>query len=82
MDTHVLVSTNLLVYGFNRNTSIVNTTRRRQRSRANALQLSKKKQRHAYELWQANQIKIWKGMNEQALVEENNLKNPPQRVDN
>tara|TARA_B100000927_G_C16093951_1_gene320346 strand:- start:129 stop:281 length:153 start_codon:yes stop_codon:yes gene_type:complete len=49
---------------------------------ANAVQLSKKKQRLEYKQWQVNQIKIWKGMNEQALIEENNLKNSPQRVDN
>ena len=82
MDIHVLVSPHLLDYGFNRNTSIVNTTRRRQRRMANAIQLSKKKQRLEYKQWQVNQIKIWKGMNEQALLEENNLKNSPQRVDN
>ena len=60
----------------------MNTTRRRQRRMANAVQLSKKKQRLEYKQWQVNQIKIWKGMNEQALIEENNLKNSPQRVDN
>ena len=49
--------------------------------RLNYSRLSKRKQRHAYELWQANQIKIWTGMNEQALIEENNLKNSRQRVD-
>ena len=51
----------------------MNVMRRRQRRSSEAVRLSKRKQRHAYELWQANQIKIWTGMNEQALIEENNL---------
>tara|TARA_Y100001938_G_C8069768_1_gene422408 strand:+ start:653 stop:808 length:156 start_codon:yes stop_codon:yes gene_type:complete len=49
---------------------------------ANNCQLNKKKQRIAYQQWQANQIKIWIGMNEQALIFEKNLKNSHQRVDN
>ena len=53
----------------------MNVMRRRQRRASEAVRLNKRKQRHAYELWQANQIKIWTGMNEQALLEENNLKN-------
>ena len=56
--------------------------RRRQRRSNEAYRLTKKKQRIAYKQWQVNQIKIWQGMNEQALIEENNLKNLHQRVDN
>lgn len=59
----------------------MNVMRRRQRRSSEAVRLSKRKQRHIYEKWQQNQIKIWTGMNEQALIEENNLKNSPQRVD-
>jgi hypothetical protein len=59
----------------------MNVMRRRQRRSSEAVRLSKRKQRHTYEKWQQTQIKIWTGMNEQALIEENNLKNSPQRVD-
>lgn len=59
----------------------MNVMRRRQRRSSEAVRLSKRKQRHAYEKWQQTQIKIWTGMNEQALIDEINLKNSPQRVD-
>jgi hypothetical protein len=56
--------------------------RRKQRRSSAAVRLNRKKQWLAYEKWQQNQIRIWTGMNEQALIEENNLKNSHQRVDN
>jgi hypothetical protein len=59
----------------------MNVTRRRQRRSSEAVRLSKRKQLHEYEKWQANQIKIWTGMNQQALIEENMFKNSLQRVD-
>jgi len=59
----------------------MNVTRRRQRRSSEARRLSKRKQLHKYEKWQANQIKIWTGMNQQALIEENIFKNSLQRVD-
>lgn len=82
MDSNVHTRNHTLGYGFYRDTLIVNSTRRRQRRVANNCQLNKKKQRIAYQQWQANQIKIWIGMNEQALIFEKNLKNSHQRVDN
>lgn len=79
MDIYVLVCPTDMVYGSNRNTLM--NVRRRQRRSNEAYRLTKKKQRIAYKQWQVNQIKIWQGMNEQALIEENNLKNLHQRVD-
>ena len=79
MDIYVLVCPTHMVYGSNRNTLM--NVRRRQRRSNEAYRLTKKKQRIAYKQWQVNQIKIWQGMNEQALIEENNLKNLHQRVD-
>ena len=79
LDIHVLVCPTDMVYGSNRNTLM--NVRRRQRRSNEAYRLTKKKQRIAYKQWQVNQIKIWQGMNEQALIEENNLKNSHQRVD-
>ena len=79
LDIYVLVCPTDMVYGSNRNTLM--NVRRRQRRSNEAYRLTKKKQRIAYKQWQVNQIKIWQGMNEQALIEENNLKNLHQRVD-
>ena len=55
--------------------------RQRQRSVNECIRLQKRKRMQALEEWQANQIQIWHGMNDEALLNEKRLKNVSQPID-
>jgi len=52
-----------------------------QRNRQVNEECHRKRKAKDYEKWQATQIQIWKGMNDEALREEENYKNSPQLID-
>ena len=70
-------------YGLGRHNMSRTMRMRRQRQRQinDAIRLQKRKRLFEQEQWQANQIKIWRRMNDEALLNEKRLKNVSQPID-